>query len=162
SVYVVVLGYVYWLQVIIVDHAVLVHLQQWFGERFIVYFPDKDNRKVFDDTGLYQREDFKELVHGAQPAGHDDKSERILDKQDFAYKEVPHIDPSVHVWIGLLFVRQLDVTANRNATIFPCTPVCGFHNAGATPCQYRYAGFSKFLSHFIGLLIVGMIFFESG
>lgn len=72
-------------------------------------FAHHDDRELFDFAGLDEHGRLEDFVEGAEPAGHDDEGVGVFDEHDLANEEVFEINEEIEEWVGMLFVRELDV-----------------------------------------------------
>src|SRR5690606_25737606 len=98
-------------------------------------FAKNDNGKLPDHLGLDKREGFEKFVECAKPSRHYHKSIKILYQERFTHKKIPDINPFIKVRVGVLFMRQNDVTSNRPSANCFCAAVGGLHNTRTSTCH---------------------------
>src|SRR5437762_1054630 len=91
------------------------------GQKFHPRFPinatgpvEQNNWNNSGFAGLHQSEDFKGLVHRAEPAREKGEGVRFLNEVEFAIKKVIEIDQlrvALDYFVGLLFEWQTNVEA---------------------------------------------------
>ena len=101
--------------------------------------PEKDDREVLDLAGLCEGQRLEELIEGAQAAGEDDESTRVLDEHVLAHEEVAELHAEVDVLVQLLLAGELDVAADRQAACLMAAAVDRLHHPGATAGDDREA-----------------------
>ena len=89
------------------------------------------DRKVANLLRLNQGERFKEFVKRAEAAGKNDEAQTVFHEHHLAHKEVFERQAVRLIRIGLLFERQFDVAADREAACFERAAVGGLHDARA-------------------------------
>ena len=135
-------------------------------ELFDLAFPEFAAKKYDGELGnfiaLNQGISFEKFVERTQAARHNHKAYGVFEQKDFSNEEVFDIHPNIKEGVGFLFKRQFDIHPDGLAADIFCAPTCGFHHAWTTPCNYIKACFGYASTHFAGLLIVFIVFFESG
>ena len=101
-----------------------------------------------------ERHGFKHLVQGPGTSRHDDKAVGILHQNDLAGEEVAHLDGALHVGIGLLFERQLDIDPDGAPTGLKSTLVAGLHDARATSGHHGKAHAGTGFAHAAGEFVI--------
>ena len=112
---------------------------------------------MLDLAGLGQRERLEELIEGAEAAGEDDETTRVLDEHVLADEEIAELDAQVDVPVHRLLVRQLDVASNGQTTCFVATAVDGLHDSGAAARDYRKAAVCERNAELATGLVVGIV-----
>ncbi|CAO5250554.1 hypothetical protein FAGKG844_40214 [Frankia sp. AgKG'84/4] len=90
---------------------------------------DEDDREPGDLAGLDEGEGLEQLVEGAQPAGQDDESLRVLDEHRLAHEEIAEAHAEVDPVVEPLFERKLDAEAHGKAARLLGAAVDRLHRA---------------------------------
>ena len=98
---------------------------------------EEHDREVLDLPRLDQRQRLVQLVERAEAAGEDDEALRRADEAHLARIEVIERVRDVEVRIRVLFVRQLDVEADREPVAFARASVRSLHHAAAAARDHR-------------------------
>lgn len=134
-------------------------------ELFDLAFPKRgakqDDGELGDFIALNQGIGFKEFIEGAKAAGHNDKSYGVFKKEHFSNEEVFNIDPYIEEGVGFLFKGQFDVYADGGSADVFCASAGRFHHTGSTAGYHIKTRFCHACTHFSGLVVVFVVFFES-
>src|SRR6202040_1610679 len=88
-----------------------------------------DNRKVFDLSGLDERERFEQFVERAGAARHKNKSIGVFYEQRLAHEKVMQRHAAIQIRIWTLLEWKLEIATARAPADFFCAAVCRFHDA---------------------------------
>jgi len=85
-------------------------------------------------VGLGERQDFEELVHGAEAAGEDDESFGQIGEPELTHKKIVELEVQRRrdVLVRVLLEGKLDVESDALASSFVRAKVGCFHDAGAS------------------------------
>jgi len=120
-------------------------------------FAQKDERKRLDFSGLDERGDLEDFIKRAKASRQGDEGIGVLHQHQLPDKEMAERDPSVEVLVGVLFLRQLDVAADRvTANVFR-TAVRPFHDAWAAAGHDCEPGLRQAGANITSKSVVGMI-----
>ena len=100
-------------------------------QSFPVFGAEQDERELRDALGLDERDDFKQLIERAKPAGHVNEAEAVFREADLARKKIVEVQRKVGVAVALLLAGQFDVQADGFTAALRRALVGGLHDARA-------------------------------
>ena len=111
---------------------------------------------------LDQGEGFKEFVHGADAARHDDEGVAVFDQERFPREKITHVHTGIQPGIDMLLMRQNDVDSNTATAGFLRPAIGRFHDAGSAAGHHREAQTGDFSGNLPCFLIPRMAFIQPG
>ena len=105
---------------------------------------------------------FKVFVERTETTRQYNKGVGIFGEQCFADEEIADGHPFVHIGIGFLFVRKLDIATHTPATGFPGAAVGSLHDTWSATRHDRKPQLGDAGGELAGEFIIGMPFFETG
>src|SRR5690606_25942405 len=123
-----------------------------------IFRSNENDRKTCYFSCLAKRCGLKQLVHGTQAPGHQNRSLRMLHKHPLGDEEVIELQKLVAVDITIvkLFKRQFDVQSYRFTSSLISTFIGRFHYTRASSGNHTIASFGEQTCYVYCYLVIGV------
>ncbi len=148
--------FVFWRNCSDIDHMVDVVYESLM--ECLVHDYDREAMNLFR---LDQGDRFEEFVEGTETSGHDYKAVGVFQQQHFSNEEVPNVDRTVEVGIGLLFEGEFDVDSDTSPADILCAAIGSLHDPWTATGHDGESETSDCCCQFPRLLVVGIVFAQS-